>query len=188
METLEAIKKRASLKTHLSTHDVEPEKIIKILEAARLAPSATNEQPWRFVVVQGKENVENVVTRASRMGKKAFDQAPVLILVFVNPKDYVFPDGKTFYLIDIGLAMENILLAATDLGLITHPMASLDGGKLKEMLGVPDEMEFVIATPLGYPVEGSYEEAAQERLSQRTRKELKELVYKNAWGKPYIIK
>jgi nitroreductase len=188
METLEAIKKRASLKTHLSTRDVELEKIIEILEAARLAPSATNEQPWRFVVVRGKENVENVVTRASRMGKKAFDQAPVLILVFVNPKDYVFPDGKTFYLIDIGLAMENFLLAATDLGLITHPMASLDGGKLKEMLGVPDEMEFVIATPLGYPVEGSYEEAAQERLSQRTRKELKELVYKNAWGKPYLIK
>ena len=185
METLEAINKRASLKTHLSTRDVEQDKIIKILEAARLAPSATNEQPWRFVVVKGKENVENVVTRASRMGRKAFDEAPVLILVFVNPKDYVFPDGKTFYLLDVGLAMENILLAATALGLITHPMASLDEGKLKEMLGVPDEMEFVIATPLGYPVEGSYEEAAQERLSQRTRKDLKELVYTNTWGTPF---
>jgi nitroreductase len=185
METLEAINKRASLKTHLSTRDVEREKIVKILEAARLAPSATNEQPWRFVVVKGKENVKNVVTRASRMGRKAFDEAPVLILVFVNPKDYVFPDGKTFYLLDVGLAMENILLAATDLGLITHPMASLDEGKLKEMLGVPDEMEFVIATPLGYPVEGSYEEAAQERLSQRIRKDLKELVYMNEWGKPF---
>lgn len=185
METLEAINKRASLKTHLSTRDVEQDKIIKILEAARLAPSATNEQPWRFVVVKGKENVENVVTRASRMGRKAFDEAPVLILVFANPKDYVFPDGKTFYLLDVGLAMENILLAATDLGLITHPMASLDEGKLKEMLGVPDEMEFVIATPLGYPVDGSYEEAAQERLSQRTRKDLKELVYTNTWGKPF---
>jgi nitroreductase len=185
VKTLEAINKRASLKTHLSTRDVEQDKIIKILEAARLAPSATNEQPWRFVVVKGRENVENVVTRASRMGRKAFDEAPVLILVFVNPNDYVFPDGKTFYLLDVGLAMENILLAATDLGLITHPMASLDEGKLKEMLGVPDEMEFVIATPLGYPVEGSYEEAAQERLSQRTRKDLKELVYTNTWGKPF---
>jgi nitroreductase len=185
METLEAINKRASLKTHLSTREVEQDKIIKVLEAARLAPSATNEQPWRFVVIKGKENVENVVSRASRMGRKAFDEAPVLILVFVNPKDYVFPDGKTFYLLDVGLAMENILLAATDLGLISHPMASLDEGKLKEILGVPDEMEFVIATPLGYPLEGSYEEAAQERLSQRARKELKELVYMNRWGKPF---
>ena len=185
METLEAINKRASLKTHLSTRDVEQDRIIKILEAARLAPSATNEQPWRFIVVMGKENVENVVTRASRMERKVFDEAPVLILIFINPKDYVFPDGKTFYLLDVGLAMENMLLAATDLGLITHPMASLDEGKLKEMLGVPDEMEFTIATPLGYPVEGSYEEAAQERLSQRTRKDLRELVYTNTWGKPF---
>jgi nitroreductase len=185
METLEAINKRASLKTHLSARDVEKEKIVKILEAARLAPSATNEQPWRFVVVKGKENVENVVAKASRMGRRAFDEAPVLILVFVNPKDYIFPDGKTFYLLDVGLAMENILLAATDLGLITHPMASLDEGKLKGMLGVPSEMEFVIATPLGYPAEGSYEEAAKERLSQRTRKDLKELVYTNEWGKPF---
>jgi nitroreductase len=185
METLEAINKRASLKTHLSTRDVEEDKIIRILEAARLAPSAVNEQPWRFLVVKGQENVEKVVSKASRMGRKAFDEAPVLILVFVNPKDYVFPDGKTFYLLDVGLAMENLLLAATDLGLITHPMASLDEGKLKEMLGVPDEMEFVIATPLGYPVEGSYEKAAQERLSQRNRKELKELVYANTWGNPF---
>jgi nitroreductase len=185
METLEAINKRASLKTHLSTRDVEQEKIVKILEAAILAPSATNEQPWRFVVVKGKENVENVVSKASRMGKRVFKEAPVLILVFVKPKDYIFPDGKSFYLIDVGLAMENILLAATDLGLITHPMASLDEGKLKEMLGVPDEMEFVLATPLGYPVEGSYEEASQERLSQRTRKNLKELVHMNEWGKPF---
>ena len=65
METLEAINKRASLKTHLASREVEQDKIIKILEAARLAPSATNEQPWRFVVVKGKENVENVVTRAT---------------------------------------------------------------------------------------------------------------------------
>lgn len=185
METLEAINKRASLKAHLSTREVEQDKIIKILDAARLAPSATNEQPWRFVVVKGKENVENVVARASRMGRRVFDEAPVLILVFVNPKDYVFPDGKTFYLLDIGLAMENILLAATDLGLITHPMASLDGDKLKEMLGVPDEMEFVLATPLGYPTEGSYEQAAQEKLSQRTRKSLSEIAYSNKWGKPF---
>jgi nitroreductase len=184
METLEAISKRASLKTHISTRDVEDDKIIKILDAARLAPSATNEQPWRFVVIKGKENVEKVITGAARMGRKAFEEAPVLILVFVNPSDYVFPDGKTFYLLDIGLATENMLLAATDLGLVSHPMASLDGDKLKEMLAIPEEMEFIIATPLGYPLEDSYEEAAQERLKERTRKDLKELAYVNRWGTP----
>jgi nitroreductase len=182
METLEAISKRASLKTHISTREVEEDKIIKVLDAARMAPSATNEQPWRFIVVKGRENVDKVVSGASMMGRKVVEEAPVLILVFVKPEDYIFPDGASFYLIDVGLAMENLLLAATDLGLISHPMAALNGDKLKEILDIPDEMEFVVATPLGYPVEGSYEEAAQERWKERTRKDLKELVYVNKWG------
>lgn len=185
METLEAINKRASLKTHLSARDVEQDKIIKILEAAKLAPSARNNQPWRFIVITGRENVENVVTRAFKETNQLVKEAPVLIIVCANPKDDVIADGKEFYLIDVGLAVENILLAATDLGLVTHPMAAVDEVELRKVLGIPDEVKFVIATPLAYPAGGSYEEAAQERLSQRTRKDRKELVYTNAWGKPF---
>ena len=185
METLEAINKRASLKTHLSTRDVEQDKIIKILEAAKLAPSARNNQPWRFIVITGRENVENVVTRAFKETNQVVKEAPVLIIVCANPKDDVIADGKEFYLIDVGLAVENILLAATDLGLVTHPMAAVDEVELRKVLGIPDEVKFVIATPLAYPAGGSYEEAAQERLSQRTRKDLKELVYTNTWGEPF---
>ncbi len=55
MDTFETLRKRASLKTHLSARPVEQEKILKVLDAARLAPSARNLQPWRFIVVQGKE-------------------------------------------------------------------------------------------------------------------------------------
>ena len=185
METLEAINKRASLKTHLSARDVEQDKIIKILEAAKLAPSARNNQPWRFIVIQGKGNVKNVVMRAFRETNQVVVEAPVLIIVCANPKDDVIADGKEFYLLDVGLAVENMLLMATDLGLVTHPMAAVDEVELRKVLGIPEEVKFVIATPLAYPAGGSYEEAAQERLSQRTRKDLKELVYTNAWGKPF---
>ncbi len=185
METLEAIKRRASLKTRLSTQDVEQVKIIKILEAARLAPSARNSQPWRFIVVQGKKNVENVVMRAFKETNKCVVEAPVLIIVCANPKDDVIADGKEFYLIDIGLAVENMLLAATDLGLVTHPMAAVDEVELRKVLGIPEEVKFVIATPLAYPAGGSYEEAARERLAQRTRKSQKEVIYSNVWGKPF---
>ncbi len=111
-------------------------------------------------------------------------EAPVLILIFVNPQEHTLPDGRTMFQIDIGMAMENMLLAATDLGLCTHPMTGVKAGELKKALGVPDEMQFVIATPLAYPVQGSYEEAAKEKLSQRTRKNLNETVYSNRWGKP----
>jgi len=63
METLEAINKRTSLKTRLSSREVEQEKITKILNAASLAPSARNRQPWRFIVVKGKEAVETLISR-----------------------------------------------------------------------------------------------------------------------------
>jgi nitroreductase len=185
METLEAISKRASLKTCLSPRDVEREKIEKILEAARLAPSGRNMQPWRFIVVEGKENVENVVTKGFIETNHIIKGAPVLIIAFVNAKEHTLPDGRALYFIDVGLAMENILLAATDLGLVTHPMTGVNEAELKKTLGVPEEMKFIIATPLAYPVQGSYEQAAREKLSQRTRKSLQELVYYNEWGKSF---
>jgi nitroreductase len=181
METLEAISKRASLKTCCSTRDVEQEKIEKILKAAILAPSANNKQPWRFIVVKGREKVEPLVTRAFREVNQEVKDAPVVIIVCANPSDDVVIGEREYYLFDVALAVENMLLAATDLGLVTHPMI-IEEDKAKAALGIPDEVRFVIATPLAYPAQGSYDEAARERLSQRTRKGLKEVAYLNKWG------
>ena len=185
METLETIGKRASLKNRLSAREVEQEKIAKVLDAARLAPSARNQQPWRFIVVQGKENVENVVTKAFFEFSQAFKEAPVLIFACANPSDDDIHEGREYYLFDVGLAVENMLLAATDLGLVTHPMSSVNEDELRKVLHIPDEVRFVAATPLSYPSVGSYDEAAREKLSQRTRKSLKEVAYSEVWGKPF---
>jgi nitroreductase len=185
METLETIGKRASLKLRISAREVEQEKITKVLDAARFAPSARNAQPWRFIVVRGKENVENVVAKAFFGFNQVVKEAPVLIIACANPGDDDVHEGREYYLFDVGLAVENILLAATDLGLVTHPMTAVNEGELRRVLHIPDEVRFVVATPLAYPTEGSYEEAARERLSQRTRKSLKEVAYSNLWGKPF---
>ena len=182
METLQAISKRASLKTRLSPRDVEQEKIEKVLDAARLAPSARNNQPWRFIVINDKDVVKALVSRAFSERNAVVGDAPVIIIACANPGDDLVVDEKEYYLFDVGLAVENMLLAATDLGLVTHPMTGVNEDEMKRILGVPDEVRFVVATPLSYPTEGSYEEAAQERLSERTRRELQELVYWNAWG------
>ena len=185
METLEAISKRACLKTRLSAREVEQDKITKILEAARVAPSARNRQPWRFIVVKDKKTIETLVSRAFSEGNQVVKGAPVVIIACANPSDDLVIDGKEYYLFDTGLAVENMLLAALDLGLVTHPMAGINEDELKKVLGIPDEVRFVAATPLAYPAEGSYEQAVRERLSERTRIDLKELVYSNAWGKPF---
>lgn len=184
METLDAINKRVSLKRHLSSREIEPEKISKILDAARVAPSARNRQPWRFIVVDNKEIIDNLVSRAFGETNLVVREAPVVIIACANPSDDIIRDGKEYYLFDVALAVENMLLAATDLGLVTHLIAGVNEEELKRILGIPSEVRFVVATPLAYPTEGSYEEAAQERLSQRTRKNLQELVYSNAWARP----
>ncbi len=187
METLEVVNKRASLKTHLSSRDIEPEKIAKILTAARLAPSASNSQPWRFIIVQGREAIEALVSGAFSETNQVARKAPVIIIACVNPGDDAIIGGREYYLFDVALAVENILLAATDLGLVTHLMAAVNEDKLKGILGIPREVRFVIATPLAYPVESSYVEAAKERLGQRTREDLHELVYANRWGSPFEV-
>jgi nitroreductase len=183
METFETIRKRCSLKAHLSGQAIEAEKINRILEAACLAPSARNSQPWRFVVVQGKEAVEALAQTAFK-GPGSVGQAPVVIVVCARADDDVTIDGKEYYLFDTGLAVENMLLAATDLGLATHLMASFDEAEMRRLLHIPDDFRVVIVTPLAYPTEASYDEAAEERVGQRTRKDLGEVAYFGRWGEP----
>lgn len=183
METLEAICKRCSLKTQLSGTAIEPEKINTILDAGHLAPSARNMQPWRFVVVQEGKAIEELVDGAFFEPNAMAKQAPVILVVCARPDDDVVIDGKEYYLFDVGLAVGNVLLAATDLGLVTHPMAAFNESEVKRILHIPDDYRVVIVTPLAYPLADCYEEAARERLSQRTRKDLPEIAFFNSWCK-----
>jgi nitroreductase len=96
METMEAIRKRKSLKNCLSGREIEREKLEQVLDAARLAPSARNKQPWRFVVVQGKENVERVANKVFvgfAEGNLVVKEANVLIFAFANHQENLMPDG-----------------------------------------------------------------------------------------------
>jgi nitroreductase len=184
METLEVIRKRCSLKNHLSDRPIEPEKIETVLNAARMAPSARNMQPWRFVVVQGAEAVETLVQTAIFGASTIIAQAPVIIVACARPSDDVTIDGKEYYLYDVGAAMGNMLVAATDLGMVTHPIASFNETEVRRVLHMPGDVRVVIVTPLAYPVGASYDEAAQERLGQRTRKDLKDMAYFGKWEEP----
>ncbi|MFC1870998.1 nitroreductase family protein, partial [Chloroflexota bacterium] len=141
--------------------------------------------PWRFIVIKGKEQIETLVSRAFSEGNQVAKEAPIIIVACAKPNDDIVRDGKEYYLHDVGMAVENMLLAATELGLATHPMTGVNEDELKRILCVPPEVRFVIATPLAYPVTDSYDEASKERLGERTRKTLDELVYYDEWGKSF---
>jgi nitroreductase len=180
METIETIHKRCSLKAHISSRPIEAEKITAILEAGRLAPSARNNQPWRFIVVQDKKLIQEL-TRAFSESNQVIRKAPVILITCARPLDDIIREDRAYYLFDVGLAVENMVLAATDQGLVTHLMTAFDEAQVKHILHIPEDVRAVVATPLAYPREESYDQAASERLSVRTRKDLTELVYYNQW-------
>ena len=179
METQDAIRMRCSLKLHLSKRPIEREKLEQVLEAARLAPSARNLQPWRFVVVQGDEAIDELATAFNETNQEV-GNGSAIIVVCAREEDDVSRDGRPYYLFDCGLAVENMLLAATDLGLCTHPILSFDEDEVKRILEIPAEYRVIVTTPLAYPAEATYDEAAVDKLGARTRKCLDELV---RWGK-----
>lgn len=183
METFEAIRKRCSMKMYLSGKEVEQDKIDKILNAACLAPSARNKQPWRFIIVKDRATKDTLAKTAFPDTNTVIGNAPVIIVLCGKAEDSITTDGKDYYLFDAGLAMENILLAATDLGLASHPMSGFNEAEIKKILQIPDDVHVIAVTPIAYPQGGSYDEASRERLSQRERKSLKDVTFSGKWGK-----
>jgi nitroreductase len=169
MEYLKLIAQRYSTRAYLSD-PVEDEKLECVLDAARLAPTAHNNQPFRFLVLQPKGREEELKRIYDR---KWFVQAPLVICaVGVIDEGWVRGDGQNYYQVDTAIAMDHLILAATDQGLGTCWIAHFDAAAAKEILGLPDGVELVAMTPLGYPA---------DQIKPKTRKKLEELVRYERW-------
>ena len=191
MDIFEAIKTRRSIR-HFTSASVEDEKVEAILEAGRWAPSWKNTQCWRFIVVRDagtRAKLANTVIDVIRdnvPGKNgaadAIRQAPLTIVACAEVGKSGMNGGKfatdkgDWYMFDVALAMENIVLAAHALGLGTVHAGLMDAKKAAEILGVPAGFCVVEMTPLGYP-DPAYAAKAP------TRKPLVEIVYQEGWGK-----
>ncbi len=148
MEFMDVIRKRKSVR-RFKPDPVPEEEIKYILEAARLAPSWANTQCWHFVVVTDQD-VKNKVGAA---GNRWIAKAPVIIVACAEPTQPGVKGDQHYYMLDIGIAMEHLMLAAAERGLGTCWIGWFDEAKIKEALGVPENMRVVASTPLGYPSE-----------------------------------
>ena len=147
MEFRELISKRYSVRAYKSDQ-VEDDKLEKVLEAARLAPTAANRQPFQIIVIH-TEGREEELRRIYR--REWFSQAPLLICVCGLPaKSWVRSDAKRYLDVDVAIVMDHLILAATDLGLGTCWIAAFNSQAAREILGLPDNVEPLIFTPLGY--------------------------------------
>ena len=187
----ELIRRRWSPRA-FSERPVEPDKLLSLFEAARWASSASNEQPWAFLVAsqQDPKNFEALAGVLVESNRAWAPKAPVLILTFAHTqfeKDGR-PNRHAFY--DLGQAAANLSLQATALGLRTHPMAGFNVEAARERFAVPEGWEPVSVIALGYPGDpDSLSEKLREReTAQRHRKTLETFVFSGTWGHPAPIK
>lgn len=183
MDLLEIIKERRSIRRYKGA-PVKREDVLKVLEAARWAPSWANVQPWHFVLVTEREMKEKLIQAVhSKRAAEAIIQAPLTIVACaqLGKSGYLrgeaVSDKGDWHMFDMGLAMENIVLMAHSLGLGTVHVGHIDAKKAEQILGLSAGMVVVEMTPLGYP---------DEAAKAPPRKELKEFVsanrYGNAWN------
>jgi nitroreductase len=168
MSILDIAKKRYSVRSYLEK-EVERDKLVQILEAGRIAPSAVNYQPIHLLVITDQKEKEKV---AEAYPRDWFKKAPVIIVACGDhSKSWKRNDGKDHCDIDVAIAIDHMTLAATDLGLGTCWVCAFDAKRCHEILELPEHLEVVALLPLGYPT--------GERGNEIKRQSLEEFV---SWG------
>ncbi|MEW5901511.1 MAG: nitroreductase family protein [Acidobacteriota bacterium] len=175
------MRKRRSVRRYLD-RPVEREKILVCLEAARLAPSAENVQPWRFLVLDDPA-VKEKFSAAAFSGIYSFSRfaarAPVLIVILARLDILANRIGKqiqdvSFYLLDIGIAGEHLVLQAEELGLGTCWIGWFNARKTRKYFGIPRKYKIVSLMALGY--------SEQRPPREKNRKSLSEIAWFNQCG------
>ena len=169
-----------------SDRRVEPDVLRSLLEATRWAPSSYNEQPWSFIVATKDDTAEfsRLLSCLVEGNIQWAQHAPVLMVSVarLSFEDDGKPNRHAFH--DVGLAVANLIVQATALGLVVHQMAGIFPDKMRELYGIPEGYEAVAGIALGYPGDPqSLPEGLRKReLAPRERKPLTEFVFSGSWG------
>jgi nitroreductase len=177
MEVFEAIRKRHSVRSYLPD-EVSSEKLEKILEAARLAPSAGNIQPWHFIVVTDQQ-------KRKRLSKgryaKFLVESPVVLVGCGDKKA-----SPNWHTVDTAIAMQNMVLTATSEGLATCWIGSFYENQVKKLLSIPERFRVIALLAVGYRRE-KLELASKVLHFFRRKKNLQKIVSVEEFGKAYSI-
>lgn len=175
MDVLEAIQKRRSIRAYLDKM-VSEDKIEKILEAARLAPSAGNIEPWHFIVVTDAEKRKAL---SKGIFARFISEAPVVIVACGDKKA-----SADWYAVDTSLAVENMILTATSEGLGTCCVGSFNERDVASLLRIPETLEVLLLITVGY-VREKFDMTGKISNFVRKRKSLKNIVSIEEYGKSY---
>jgi nitroreductase len=168
MDVYEAIATRKSVRSYRD-EDVPEELLERILAAARIAPSASNRQEWRFVVVRDPATRQQLVQAAN--GQRFVGQAPVVLACCAETDEGLMPCGHLRYTIDLAIAIDHITLCAAAEGLGTCWIGAFSEQRVREILGIPRQVRVVALLPLGYPADPSPKAKSRLPLEQIVMRE-----------------
>jgi len=180
MEFESVIKSRESIRDY-ADKKVEDEKINFVLECARLSPSWANKQCWQFIVVKDIKIIKDL--SKTIIINHWLKNAPVIIVACGDPKQSGSRNDIDYFIVDVSIALENLVLAATDKGLGTCWIGGFNEKKVKDILEIPENIRVVALTPLGYPAEKKHfiGKLAKVVTQSKKRKSLDKIVHINKW-------
>ena len=170
MDVFTAIKQRSGVRSY-KPEDVEEDKLKRVLEAARLSPSASNRQEWKFIIIKNKETKKKLAGAA--FGQSFIGEAPVVIVACGTESESVMGCGQPTHTVDVSIACAFMILEACELGLGTCWIGAFKEDETKRILNIPESVRVVAMTPLGYP---------DEPPSKKSRKRLDQIVCFEKYG------
>lgn len=182
MELFDVIKIRKSVRKY-NDKPVDKEKLEQVLMAAQLAPSWRNGQCWKFIVVTDPKKKKALVRCTSMFNQSWLGTEPAIIVACGDPKRSGLRNEQPYFMVDVAIALEHLVLAATDLGLGTCWIGGFDEDEVKELLHIPGQYRVVAMTPLGYPAatEGIVSKITKTVVGSYNRKPLSEIYSMNQW-------
>jgi nitroreductase len=169
MDFLELVKSRYACRAY-EPRPIEPDKLLRVLEAVRLAPSGSNRQPWKFIVVHDPEVKRRLVHACAN--QRFVATAPVVVAGCGLMPDRMMSCGVPGDPVDVAIALEHLSLAATAEGLATCWIGAFSQDEVRDVLGVPPTVKVIELMAIGYPA---------DRPRAKTRKSLSEITSIDGW-------
>lgn len=170
MEITEAIRSRRSIRKY-QDRPIEQEKLLRVLDTGRMAPSARNLQDWKFIVVRDQDKRKMLSEAAN--GQPYVEKASAVIVGCATEPENIMPCGQYCYPINLAIALDHMSLAATAEGLGSCWIGAFQEDKVKEILDIPEKIRVVAMLILGYPAESP---------GARPRRKLDEIVVYDKWA------
>jgi glutaredoxin-dependent peroxiredoxin len=187
MDVKEAVNHRRATRA-LDQRPVDNDVINELVDAMRLSPSCNNNQPWRVIVARDLQSLSTVKGSLTK-GNVWAQRAPLIFVICARlDDDCKLGDRRDYFLLSSGLAVGEMMLRATELGLIAHPIAGYDPVAIKQNLGVPEDYVLITLVIIGYPGTDVSMLSEKQLLAEKERpprKPVGENFFNGRWGEPW---